>query len=107
MRRNTPQRLRTQRNILDSPRRLQDRDIARLLGVHKSTVCRWRVRGMPSTEGRLCLPYTRCGKKAYVHPDDLADFLGRLTAAEQCSENPAPPFQGSECPDTEADRLGL
>ncbi len=72
------------RSIIDTDDKLTDRDTSRRLGVHKATICRWRVKGVPLADGsRLRLPYTRVGKKAYVHPDDLRDFLDQLTMADE------------------------
>lgn len=72
------------RNILECDQKLSDADIARQLAVHKATICRWRIRGIPLPDGRrLRLPYTRTGRRAYVHPDDLRDFLGQLTASDE------------------------
>ena len=71
------------RSIIDAPTKLTDRDISRQLDVHKATVCRWRVKGIPLADGsRLRLPYTRAGKRAYVHPEDLREFLAKLTEAD-------------------------
>ena len=72
------------RSIIDTDERLTDQDISRKLGPHKATVCRWRVKGIPLPDGsRLRLPYSRVGKRSYVHPDDLRDFLDKLTEADQ------------------------
>lgn len=106
------------RNIIDSDRRLTDQDISRQLGVHKATACRWRLKGIPLPDGRrLRLPYTRAGKRAYVHPDDLRDFLDALTAADEHAHEHEPssprtadvPRRSSraEQAEREADELGL
>ena len=72
------------RDILSAPTKLSDRDISRQLDVHKATICRWRIKGVPLPDGsRLRLPYTRAGKRAYVHPDDLREFLAAMTNADQ------------------------
>jgi len=105
-------------DILSADERLTDQLIAHRLGTHKATVCRWRTRGVSLPDGRrLRLPYTRAGKRALIHPDDLSAFLKRLTDADAerfereddivcVAESP----QGSRAADdveAEAERAGL
>ncbi|MEX2673804.1 MAG: hypothetical protein WD294_17020 [Phycisphaeraceae bacterium] len=109
-----------QRSILDAENIFTDLTISRRLKIHKATVCRWRTRGVSLPDGtRRRLLYTRCGKRALVHPDDLRDFLTALTTADQehlngSDEGRPPrssirrrPVSRAEQAEREADELGL
>lgn len=80
-------------HILDLAReqRHTDGSLASALDVDKATICRWRIKGILLPDGsRLRLPYTRIGRRAFIHPEDARAFLDALTAADDDRHNRVP-----------------
>ncbi|MGC1274886.1 MAG: helix-turn-helix domain-containing protein [Planctomycetaceae bacterium] len=61
-------------SLLDAPR-LSLTEAARSLGVHVSTLHRWRLKGL---RGRK-LRFVRCGAKSYILRDELEQFIAAMS----------------------------
>lgn len=109
-----------QRSVLGRDDLLTDVDATKVVPgrPNRSTICRWRLQGIPTPDGgRLYLRYVRAGRRAFIAPEWLDDFLHRLSELERqrpqgdcvapIPDKPNRPSSRHEQADREAKALGI